>query len=154
MGKEIHEKCAVFGVSGIGVEAAKITRTGLYALQHRGQDATGISSVYNKKIYIHKGVGLVDIVYNEKDIDALPGDQAIGHNRYPTRESSTYAHAQPVLKKDAHNYISLGHNGNLPSTRLLEEFLEKHHMHTRGLNDSEMMTEALWYYVTRGAAIE
>src|SRR3989344_4215184 len=92
----LHDKCAVFGVYGKGMDAARITYFGLYALQHRGQDSSGISASDLKKIRTHKASGLVAQVYKEKDLKNLKGHIAIGHNRYSTSGGVHDSHAQPV----------------------------------------------------------
>ena len=79
----LNEKCAVFGIWD-GVEASRHAYFGLFALQHRGQEQTGIASTDGKKIFSYKHVGLVSQAYTEKVIKSLPGFAAIGHNRYST----------------------------------------------------------------------
>ena len=78
--KDLNEKCAVFGIFNAPSMAARQAYFGLFALQHRGQEQTGIVSTDGKKIYHHKGSGLVTQVYNEKDIEKLLGSSAIGHS--------------------------------------------------------------------------
>ena len=84
MGTEIKEKCGIFGVYGRGFEAARLVHPGLWALQHRGQESSGIASSDGNKIYLHKGLGLVSHVFEEKDLKYLKGYLAVGHNRYST----------------------------------------------------------------------
>ena len=81
---DLNEKCAVVGVFGVP-DAAKMAYLSLHALQHRGQEATGISTSDGKHIHTVKDRGLVLDVFNKEDrIKALPGDMAVGHNRYST----------------------------------------------------------------------
>src|SRR5471030_2675493 len=83
--KRLGEKCALFGIYGRkGLEAARLTYFGLYTLQHRGQESSGISASNGKQIRTHKGQGLVAHVYNEENFKNLKGHMAIGHNRYAT----------------------------------------------------------------------
>ncbi len=99
MGTDIKEKCGIFGVYGRGFEAARLVHPGLWALQHRGQESSGIASSDGKNIYLHKGMGLVAHVFGEEDLKKLKGHLAIGHNRYSTSGDSTDIHAQPILEK-------------------------------------------------------
>lgn len=85
---KLNEKCAVFGIYGPKLEAARLTYFGLYALQHRGQESSGISSTDGKVIRTHKSMGLVAQVYTEEILDTLKGHMAIGHNRYATSGGS------------------------------------------------------------------
>lgn len=147
MGTRIKEKCGIFGVYGKGFEAARLVHPGLWALQHRGQESSGIASSDGKKIYLHKGMGLVAHVFEEKDLKNLKGYLAIGHNRYSTSGDSKVTHAQPILEKvSVGKFIALVHNGNLPSVKKLEEFLKSKKISTHGLNDSEMIAKAIAFY--------
>ncbi len=135
------EKCGVFGVFGRGLDAARLSFFGLFALQHRGQESAGIAASDGETVHVHKRMGLVSQAFAEKDIRMLQGHIAIGHNRYSTSKSSTVKHAQPALAGEAG--IALAHNGNLPSTKALEAFLGERGVATRYLSDSEMMLEAI-----------
>src|SRR3989338_6054859 len=117
MGIQIREKCGIFGVYGKGFEAARLVHPGLWALQHRGQESSGIASSDGKKIYLHKDMGLVAHVFGEENLQKLKGHLAIGHNRYSTSGDSIVSHAQPILETFGHKSIALVHNGNLPSTK-------------------------------------
>ncbi len=155
MGNQIREKCGIFGVYGKGFEAARLVHPGLWALQHRGQESSGIASSDSKKIYLHKGMGLVAHVFGEEDLIKLKGYLAIGHNRYSTSGDSSDTHAQPILEKiNPKKTIVLAHNGNLPSTKKLEEFLKEKKVLTWGLNDSEMITKAIAVFVKEGLSLE
>lgn len=155
MGTDIKEKCGIFGVYGAGFEAARLVHPGLWALQHRGQESSGIASSDGKRIYLHKGMGLVAHVFGEEDLQKLKGYLAIGHNRYSTSGDSIVSHAQPILEKiAAKKFIALAHNGNLPSTKILEEFLTDKKISTDGLNDSEMIAKAIAFYVSKGNSLE
>ncbi|MDO8504027.1 MAG: amidophosphoribosyltransferase [bacterium] len=150
--EKLSEKCGIFGIFGRGMEASRLTHSGLWALQHRGQESSGIASSDGETIRIHKGMGLVAQVYNEDALSSLQGFAAIGHNRYSTSRGSGVEHTQPVIAKDS--VLALAHNGNLPSTRNLEEFLKSKDVYIEGLNDSELMYEAIRYYLGRGATLE
>lgn len=151
---EIREKCGIFAVYGKDFEAARLVHPGLWALQHRGQESSGIASSDGKKIYLHKGIGLVAAVFGEEDLKKLKGYLAIGHNRYSTSGDSWDAHAQPIIVKTKIGHIAVAHNGNLPSTKKLEEFLKDKRIETDGLNDSEMIAHAIGFYVSAGKSLE
>ncbi len=149
----LTEKCAVFGIYGTqkNLEAARLVHTGLWALQHRGQESSGIASSDGKRIFLHKGMGLVAHVYNEDTLNHLPGSLAIGHNRYSTSSSSNLDHAQPVSSED--RLLAFVHNGNLPTTDALVSFLTDHGINTRFSNDSELMYKAVIYYLVKGYSL-
>lgn len=149
---DIGEKCAVFGVYGRGLDAARLTFFGLYALQHRGQESSGIATSDGKTLYAHKKMGLVAQAFAEKDIQKLPGHLAVGHNRYSTSKSSSIKHAQPAQVEDVG--LAVVHNGNLPSTELLEKFLASKEIAYKTLSDSEMIAEAVGVYMREGAQLE
>lgn len=152
---EVTEKCGIFGSFGKGFEAARLVHPGLWALQHRGQESSGIASSDGTKIFLHKGMGLVSHVFGEEDLKKLKGYLAIGHNRYSTSGSSVVSHAQPILEKiNNGKSIAVAHNGNLPSTKKLEEFLITNKVPITGLNDSEMMAKAIAVYVKEGLNLE
>src|SRR3989344_3100413 len=149
---DLNEKCAVFGVYGKGLDVARLTFFALFALQHRGQESSGISAADGHGISTYKNVGLVPQVYNEDSIKSLQGHIAIGHNRYSTSEGTGLTHAQPVVVKNG--LLSLAHNGNLPATKLLKEFLEGKDIGTEGHSDSELMAKALGYYFEHGEPVK
>lgn len=122
------------------------------ALQHRGQESSGIVSGDGSALYRHVGSGLVASVYCEEDLEVLPGTIAIGHNRYSTSGGANDIHTQPVLKANSH--FAFAHNGNLPITTSLMNFLSKHDRATRTLNDSGMMAEAIDCYIEEGHTLE
>ncbi|MDO8515236.1 MAG: amidophosphoribosyltransferase [bacterium] len=144
--------CAVMGVIGQDLEASRLVHSGLWALQHRGQESSGIVSSDGKNLYFHRGMGLVAHVYEEEDFANLPGNLAIGHNRYATSGPSSSDYLQPVVTKD--KILALAHNGNLPDTTTLEKFFRKKGIATTFLNDSDLMHKALTYYLARGQSIE
>lgn len=149
--KNLTEKCAVFGAYGVK-EAARLTFYGLWALQHRGQESSGIVSSDGKRLYRHNGPGLVSNVYREEDLEQLPGALSIGHNRYSTSGRSNDAHRQPTLHRELS--FAFAHNGNLPTTDKLHEFLQKRGVDYYSLNDSEMMAEAIACYIRDGLPLE
>lgn len=148
--RSLNEKCAVFGIFNAPDIASRQTYFGLFALQHRGQEQTGIVSTNGKKIFSHKSSGLVSQVYNEKIIKKLPGFAAIGHNRYSTSRGSNPKYAQPII---FNNTVSFAHNGNLPSTKALEDFLKKNKMPFKDDSDSELMAKAIDVYMKKGLSL-
>ncbi len=120
-----QDECGVFGVWAPDEEVAKLTFYGLYALQHRGQESAGIATSDGKRIVVYKDMGLVSQVFTENDLATLTGKLAIGHCRYSTTGSSTWANAQPTLRSTNHGTLALAHNGNLTNTGDLAEALSK-----------------------------
>lgn len=153
MMKEIlGENCAVFGVHGTGLEAARLAFFGLFALQHRGQESAGIATSDGTTIYCHKDMGLVAQVFSEDLIKQLPGHSAVGHNRYSTAAGSKIIHAQPFLvKRDS---IALAHNGNLPSTQALQDFLRSKGQDLNDVSDSRLIAEAIGVFMDEGLSVE
>ncbi len=149
---EISEKCAVFAIYTAKRYAARAAYYGLFALQHRGQESSGIAALTaSGSIESHAGEGLVAHVYNQRDLDALKSNVAIGHNRYATSGVKGGAHMQPIV--DSEIGLAFAHNGNLPTTDKLEQFLASHHLPYTDLNDSEMMAAAIAYYVRDGMSL-
>lgn len=122
--EEIKECCGLFGIYG-HKDAAKIAYLGMYALQHRGEESCGIVSSDASEMYSHRGMGLVADVFNENNLNALPGRLAIGHTRYSTTGSSTLKNAQPLLMSYFNDSIAIAHNGNLVNSSTLKRNLEK-----------------------------
>jgi amidophosphoribosyltransferase len=151
---DLGEKCAVFGVYGKGLDVARLTFFGLFALQHRGQESSGIAVSDGKNVRAHKAMGLVSHAFSEEDIKALQGHIAIGHNRYSTAGGSKLEHAQPVLVECGAETIALVHNGNLPSTELLQEFLRGGSVNPSAFSDSRMVAEAIAVSMKKGNDIE
>ena len=107
-----HDECGVFGIFG-HPEASTLTRLGLYALQHRGQESAGIASSDGDRLQLIRAMGQVSEALDEKELTALSGEMAIGHVRYSTAGDSRIVNAQPILIDCAHGEIALCHNGNL-----------------------------------------
>ncbi|MBU1668036.1 amidophosphoribosyltransferase [bacterium] len=104
--------CAIVGVYG-SEDAAKIAYYALFAMQHRGQESTGLSSADGDRIHLIKKRGLVTDVFDEEALSLLTGSCAIGHNRYSTAGKDSVLDAQPVFAKYKLGEISVAHNGNL-----------------------------------------
>jgi amidophosphoribosyltransferase len=118
-----REACGVFGVFSPGDPAASMTYFGIYALQHRGQEAAGIAVSDGESVTVVKDMGLVTHVFDERRLHPLRGHLAIGHVRYSTTGSSNWRNAQPVYRSVGRAGFALGHNGNLTNTRRLAEGL-------------------------------
>lgn len=117
---ELSEECGVVGVyaPGAGQTVAHLTYLGLFALQHRGQEAAGMAVSDGTEIVVQKDSGLVASVFDDHSLAALDksGHLAIGHTRYSTTGSSTWRNAQPVHRVAGEHQFALGHNGNLVNT--------------------------------------
>ena len=115
------EACGVFGVFAPGQPVAHMTYLGLYALQHRGQEAAGMAVSDYEDITVVKDMGLVAHVFDDRTLAPLTGHLAIGHTRYSTTGSSSWRNAQPVYRDAGPTQFALGHNGNLVNTGALAE---------------------------------
>ena len=121
--KKLHDECAVFGVYN-NDNASELTALGLHALQHRGQDATGIVTYENNNFFAHRGIGQVSEVFSDpKIIEKLKGDHSIGHNRYGTTGESALKNVQPLFSELKTGGVAIAHNGNLTNTNFLKEKL-------------------------------
>lgn len=117
-----REECGVFGVWAPGEDVAKLTYYGLYALQHRGQEAAGIAVSDGSQVLVFKDLGLVSQVFDEQTLAAMPGHVAVGHCRYSTTGATTWENAQPIFRTTAvGSGLALGHNGNLVNTAELAD---------------------------------
>jgi amidophosphoribosyltransferase len=110
--ENMNEKCAVVGIFG-HEEASKLAYFSLHSLQHRGQEAAGISSADGKKLHTIKDRGLVTTVFNEDKLSTLSGSSAIGHTRYSTAGDDSILDAQPVFARYDLGEMAIVHNGNL-----------------------------------------
>ena len=120
------DHCGVFGVFG-HPQAAQITYFGLLALQHRGQEASGIVTSSSEqapgkhKFHAHRGFGLVNDVFRPESVfsDVLRGDVAIGHNRYSTSGSAdNAANIQPLTVNYRGGNVAVAHNSIFTSNGL------------------------------------
>ncbi len=112
-----QDACGIFGVWAPGEQVAKLTYFGLYALQHRGQEAAGMAVSDGSALLVYKELGLVSQVFDESTLATLQGHIAVGHTRYSTTGSTTWENAQPSFRTTpAGTGLALGHNGNLVNT--------------------------------------
>ncbi len=135
---KFKEECAVFAVYG-HPEAANLTYLGLYALQHRGQESSGIVSSDSVRHHIELGMGLVSEIFDEEKIDGLEGSMAVGHNRYSTHGVSQLRNAQPMAIEYSRGPLALAHNGNLINADQVKEQLENEGSIFRSSMDSEVI---------------
>ncbi|UQX88289.1 amidophosphoribosyltransferase [Jatrophihabitans telluris] len=142
-----QDACGVFGVWAPGEEVAKLAYFGMYALQHRGQEAAGIAVSDGSSILVFKDLGLVSQVFDESTLATLKGHIALGHTRYSTTGSTTWENAQPIFRTTVTGTgIALGHNGNLVNTAELAAANETtpHRGDKNGsTSDSDLMTALL-----------
>lgn len=110
---KLHEECGIFGIFG-HAEASALTQLGLFALQHRGQEACGIVTASGGDLHQYRDIGLVADVLNPEILKRLPGSSAIGHTRYSTTGRNTIKEVQPFSVACQHGKIAVCHNGNLP----------------------------------------
>jgi len=139
---KFHDECGIFGVFGHS-EAANLSYLGLYALQHRGQEGAGICSSHRKQLYIEKSMGLVADIFTEKRLKRLPGDIAIGHNRYSTAGSSVLKNVQPIMVNFALGFLAISHNGNLVNAAELRKNLESDGAIFQSTSDSEVIVHLI-----------
>ncbi len=142
MSGEIGEKCAVFGVYG-HPEAANIAYLGLHALQHRGQESSGIVSSDGQDLYSHREMGLVADIFDKEVLSRLPGDCAIGHNRYSTAGSSEIKNAQPFVVETGFGSIAVAHNGNLVNAHEVRTELEREGAIFQSTMDTEVIVHLM-----------
>lgn len=142
-GDHPKEECGVIGVFAPNEDVARMTFFGLYALQHRGQEAAGMAVADGHTMSIHKGVGLVSQVFTSSVMDKLNGHYAIGHTRYSTTGSSSERNAQPFMIETMHGPLALAHNGNLVNSAELRDELMQQGVGLSSSSDTEVMTMML-----------
>ena len=146
-----EEACGVYAVLAPGQPVANLTSFGLYALQHRGQESAGIAVFdADRKVRLHKDMGLVSQVFDQAVLERLTGDLAIGHNRYSTTGSSKVCNAQPVVLNTRIGPFALAHNGNLVNAAELRHDLAAIASELTSTTDSELIAFAIQQAVNRG----
>jgi amidophosphoribosyltransferase len=134
--------CGIFGIYP-HKEAARIAYLGLYALQHRGEEAAGIVTGNGKNVHLHKSVGLVSDVFDEKILSGLRGEMAVGHVRYSTTGSSNIKNTQPFYVKSSMGDIAIAHNGNIINAQRLRKQMEDKGSIFQTTMDSEVIVHLL-----------
>lgn len=139
----IHEECGVFGVLDPAGDCARTTYYGLFALQHRGQEACGIATIQDRELAFHKDLGLVGEVFSPEILDRLGGTMAVGHVRYATTGGSRRENAQPLTLKYVKGTLAVAHNGNLVNADQLRTAFEYRGAIFQTTTDSELIAYAI-----------
>ena len=135
--------CGVFGVVAPGQEAAGIAALGIFALQHRGQESAGVAVSDGDQLMLHKDLGLIAQVLDDRRLPSLRGELAIAHCRYSTTGSTVWENAQPTLRLGPRRALAIGHNGNLVNTRELLAKLSGGRARLPASTDTELLTALL-----------
>ena len=140
---KLHEECGVFGIYDPTGDCARSTYYGLYALQHRGQEACGIAAINDRELSFHKGLGLVGEVFTPEILGRLGGTMAAGHVRYATTGGGRQENAQPLTLKYVKGTLAVAHNGNLVNTHALRTEFEYKGAIFQTTTDSEIIAYAI-----------
>lgn len=135
---KLHEECGVFGIYG-HAEASRLAYLGIYALQHRGQESSGIISSDGQALHAARGMGHVSDIFDEQTLQRLPGRLAIAHARYSTAGEVSLREAQPFLINCHRGQIAICHNGNLPAATRLRRELEAEGAIFSSTSDTEVI---------------
>ena len=144
------DECGIFGIWN-HPEAARLTYLGLYALQHRGQEAAGIVSLETQNSaqgskgthHIYKSLGLVADIFKESHLTSLKGLSAIGHVRYSTTGGNSSINVQPLTSNLLSGPVAVAHNGNIVNSAVLREALQRDGAIFQGNNDTEVLLHLL-----------
>jgi len=139
---KFHEECGIFGIFG-HAEASTLAQLGLFALQHRGQEACGIVSSDGEDLHQFRSQGLVADVLTEDVLRKLPGGAAIAHTRYSTAGKNTIKEVQPFSVNCRHGRIALCHNGNLPFADKTRKELENAGAIFSSTSDTETLLHSI-----------
>ncbi|MEJ1979350.1 MAG: amidophosphoribosyltransferase [Acetobacteraceae bacterium] len=140
---KLHEECGVFGLWNVP-DAAAVTALGLHALQHRGQEATGIVSFDGNRFHQQRGLGLVaDTFGDARVIASLPGTRAVGHNRYATTGDTILRNVQPLYADFEFGGLAVSHNGNLTNALALKRALVRRGCLFQSTTDSEVFVHLI-----------
>ena len=145
----LGEECGVFGAYDMdGGDVASSVYYGLFALQHRGQESCGIAvtdTYGERKMHSKKGLGLVNEVFDEENLEALKGNLGIGHVRYSTAGASNAQNAMPLVINYVKGILGLAHNGNLTNAVELRKELE----YTGAIFQTTIDSEVIAYHIAR-----
>ena len=150
-GPSVREKCGVAGLNTTSPTSRRLY-VALRAIQHRGQESAGIAT-HSKKIYIHRGMGLVTKVFDKVAIDSLKGTIGIGHVRYSTVGTSNIDNAQPLTIHTLKYDIAIAHNGELVNVKELRKHLEEKGCGFHSESDSEIILRLITYNITKSGNI-
>ena len=131
--------CGVFGIRSDERDVSRLAYFGLFALQHRGQESAGIAVSDGGRLTVVREMGLVAHAFNEQQLQALPGEVAIGHTRYSTTGANRWANAQPLIHHGRARTVALGHNGNLVNIEELRSELIEDGIRLTSGSDSEII---------------
>jgi amidophosphoribosyltransferase len=131
--------CGVFGIRSEERDVSRLAYFALFALQHRGQESAGIAVSDEGRLTVLRDMGLVAQVFNEQQLQALPGEVAIGHTRYSTTGANRWANAQPLIHHGRARTVALGHNGNLVNVEELRAELIEDGVRLGSGSDSEVI---------------
>ncbi|XP_070552675.1 amidophosphoribosyltransferase-like [Ptychodera flava] len=154
----LQEKCGIFGVVSCGnwptqLDISHVICLGLVGLQHRGQESAGMITSFGsntKKLYKHKGMGLVNTIFSEERLAKLKGNLGIGHTRYSTAGDSELTNCQPFDVDTLHGRIAVAHNGELVNAGPLRKKVLKHGVGLSTGSDSELITQLLAFSPPEG----
>lgn len=138
-----REECGVLGIYAPNEDVARMAFFGLYALQHRGQEAAGLAVSNGHSLRLHKDVGLVSQIFTPTVLHQMIGDYAIGHTRYSTTGSPIARNSQPFMIDTQYGPLALAHNGNLVNAAELRENLMQSGVGLTSTSDTEVMTMML-----------
>jgi amidophosphoribosyltransferase len=138
-----HDECGIVGIFAPNEDVATMAFFGLFALQHRGQEAAGIAVSDGHTVHLHKDIGLVTQVFNPHNLAPLKGNYAIGHTRYSTTGSPSARNSQPFLIDTYLGPVAVAHNGNLVNAADLRHDLLKRGVGLSSSSDSEVLTMML-----------
>ncbi len=150
----IHEECGIFGIYDPEGNCAQTTYFGLYALQHRGQEACGIATINDREQSFYKDVGLVSEVFGQEILNRLNGTMAVGHVRYATTGDGGRENAQPLTIKYVKGTLAVAHNGNLVNFNALRTQFEYKGAIFHTSSDSELIAYAIAQARLRGPSVE
>ncbi len=139
----MHESCGVFGIYAPNEDVARITYFALFALQHRGQESSGIATSDGEKMALCARMGLVSQVFDEDSLGRLKGHIAIGHNRYSTRGSNRPCNAQPIMLNSGPGAVAIAHNGNIVNAEHLYGELCQQGYTFQSSTDSEVIANLI-----------
>jgi amidophosphoribosyltransferase len=138
-GDKLHEECGIFGVIG-ATDASVACALGLHALQHRGQEAVGITSFDGAEFYSRRGLGHVaDNFSTGESISELPGIMAAGHVRYSTTGGAGLRNVQPLYAELANGGFAVAHNGNISNAMSLKRELVRQGAIFQSTSDTEVI---------------
>lgn len=150
----LHEECGVLGIYDLdGRNAAPMLQTGLYALQHRGQQSCGIVTNDDGRLRQIKNNGLVREVFHAKELETLTGNIGVGHVRY-TRTEDIPENAQPLVSRYCKGSLTLAHNGSIINVKELREELEGGGAIFQSTNDTEVIMHLIAIARTRAPSVE